>query len=251
MRLRDLDLLARLGLSGLVLVLLGGLAASVGYIYQHHAPRDGRPQFAYDDLVGVYHGIERPSSLVTALQSGHPEGLDPSDRELLLGWLASDRISEDYDNLDLGEASPAEVIDRACLQCHARKSDDPAAAALPLEYWDDVEALAYSYEVAALPPEILVVTTHTHALALGTLGLVTALLVLATRFSRRLVGALVAACGLGLLLDLASWWLARDSAALVAGVVLGGALLCASLALQLVLVLLDLWLPARDGAALD
>lgn len=247
MKLRELGLLARLGLTGLILVLAGGLLSSGAYVREHHAPRDQREGFSYDDLVGVYHGLESPSALLGALERGHPETLAADQRRTLVDWLNGERVSGDYDNLDLGDSSPAEILDRACLDCHSRNSDDALARALPLEYWDDVKALAYSYEVAPLPTEILLVTTHTHALSLGTLGLLICALGLATRFPQALVGLLVAGCGLGLAADLAGWWLARDSGGLVALIVAGGALFALCSGLLLVLALLDLWLPQRGA----
>ncbi len=249
MTLRGLNGWARSGLSGLVLVLLGGLVASAAYVRVHHAPRDQQAGFSYDDLVGFYHGIERPAPLATALERDHPEGLDPAARATLVAWLAGDRVSGDYDNLDLGDASPAEILERNCVDCHARNAADELAAALPLEYWDDVEALARSVAVAPLPIDILLVTTHTHALSLATLGLAACALGLLTRFPRGLTGALVAGCGLGLALDLAGWWLARAHEGFVVAIVAGGGLFALSAALLLVLTWIDLWWPVKGVSA--
>lgn len=244
-QLRELGLGARLGLTGLVLVLAGGFVASGAYVRAHHAPRDQREGFAFDDLVGVYHGLDRPSALVGALERQHPPELDPAERATLLAWLGGDAISDGYDDLDLGDAAPAEILDRNCVGCHGRNGDDPAATAIPLEYWDDVKAVAYSYQVAPLPEEILLVTTHTHALSLGTVGVVLALLALGTSFSRRLIGTLIAVLGLGLLVDLGSWWLARENEAFVTAIVWAGGSFAVASGLLILLILADLWLPRR------
>jgi hypothetical protein len=81
------------------------------------------------------------------------------------------------------------------------------------------------------------------------------LLALATSWPRALVGGLVSLGSIGLLIDLASWWLARSdvpvlstlsSAFFVKLIVAGGALFAGALALQLALVFVDVFLPDRS-----
>ena len=248
--LRELGFAARLGLTGLVLVLAGGFVASGLYVQEHHAPRDQKEEFAFDDLVGVYHGLDRPSALVGALQSDHPPELSAEDRATLLTWLGSETISDDYDNLDLGDSAPAEILDRNCVSCHGRNSEDPIGDTVPLEYWDDIKAVAYSYKVAPLPEEILLVTTHTHALSLGTVGVALALLALCTSFAKRFpawIGSLIAIMGLGLFVDLGSWWLARDTEIFVTVLVWAGGSFALASGLLILMILADLWLPRRKS----
>jgi hypothetical protein len=71
------------------------------------------------------------------------------------------------------------------------------------------------------------------------------LLLWGTRFGRGLVSLVSLLVSAGLLLDLVSWWLARDSAAWVNGILVGGAAHAGGVGLAGLLVLLDLWLPAR------
>lgn len=247
LRLRSLPAGARLGVTALLLVLLGGLLASGLHMQAHHENRDERAGLSMDDLRGAYHGLRNTAPLITALEDGHPDDLPEASRELLLGWLRGERISEDYDSLELGDAAPAEVLDGACLSCHARQSEDPIGQELPLEYWDDVAKVAFSREVAATGKEVLLASTHTHALALGSLGLVVALLALLTRWPRGVIGWLVGAAGVGLLADLACWWLARSSLALVPVLVAAGALFALSTTALILLAIADLWLPRRAG----
>lgn len=245
--LRSLGLGQRLGLSFLLLVFLGGLVASAAHLVLHHQGRDGVPGLSLADIEGVYTGVKTEAPMRVALERGHPEGLDPAQREVLLEWLRGDRISEDYDSLDLGEAAPAEVIDAACLRCHARGASEGEGIGdeVPLEYWDDIEKVAYSREIEPLPTEIVVASTHTHALSMAWIGIVLVLLLGRTRFSRAPAGALSLGLGLGLALDLGGWWLARFSGAWAPAVAVGGALFGVSAALAALLVLAELWLPAR------
>jgi hypothetical protein len=245
LRLRDLPFAVRLGFTGAIASLLLGVWASLEHLEDHHQNRDGRPGVSLDDLKGAYHGIDAPSPLVQALESGHPNTLAVEDRALLLKWLNSEKQSENFDNPDLGASAPAEVIQRGCLACHARKSTqgEGIGQRVPLEYWDDVQKLVFARHIDATPKEILITSTHTHALSLGTLTLVISLLVLCTRFGSRWKSAIVLLGGLGLATDLAGWWLSRAEADLVWLVIVGGACWSFSTAMGALLVLVELWLP--------
>ncbi len=228
-RLRDLGVMAKIGVACLILTLLGGAAASGLYLRLHHDNRDERAGFTIDDVRAHYHGIVSRAPLLVALEEGHPVDLAQSEREILVSWLRSGRINEDYDNLELGASAPAELIAARCTGCHSRRaSGEGAFAALPLEFFDDVRAVAFSRDVQPVGREILAASTHTHALSLATLGLVMSGLGLATGWPRRLTGALVLLCGAGLLGDIGAWWVARwwvEAAwvIVVAGVVFNGA----------------------------
>jgi hypothetical protein len=241
--LAELGLGARIALTCLALVFAIGFAASAEHLVQHHQNRDGQSGVSLVDLEGAYHGVRAPAPLATALERGHPEDLPPAERELLLGWLGGGRVSEDYDNLDLGESAPAEILAGSCLACHGREQ---AAAGVPaLEYWEDVTKVAFAREIAAVPREILAASTHTHALSLAAVSAVIGGLWLATRWPARLKEGLFAAGALALLADLAAWWLARELAWMVPVIALAGGVFAAATGLALAGILLDLWLPRR------
>lgn len=256
LELRRLPALVKLGLTGLLLSMGGGFVASFTHLVQHHENRDERPGFTIDDVRGAYHGIESEAPLRRAIEANHPaeiEGAAPlsePQRRTLLEWLASDRISEDYDNLDLGDMAPAEIIATSCLDCHSRQAADASAAAraIPLDFWDDVKAVAFSREVNPTAPEIVIMSLHTHALSLATLSIVLALLLLASRWPRWCVGTVVALGGVALAADLAGQWWARSVEGLVWMIAVGGAVYGGASVLQLLMVLIDMWLPAGDSA---
>lgn len=243
-RLRHFPTAPRVGVTALVLVLFIGLWASLEHMRGHYANRDGRPELSLDDLRGAYHGIDSPSSLLAALQRGHPEELAEADRQLLVLWLQGSRIAEDYDSLDLGESAPAEVIDRGCLQCHSRQSGaDEGTGVVALDYYDDVERVAFSKRVMPTPVAVLAASTHAHALSLATLALVVMLLALMTRWSGIAVRWGCALLGLGLLGDIGGWWLARLGADWVWLIVVSGVIFNGATGLLLGAVLLEMWLP--------
>jgi hypothetical protein len=250
LELRNLGVLARIGIGCLVLTLLGGAAVSGWYLRTHHDRRDDRPGFTLDDVRAHYHGIESRAPLLVALEAQHPDGMPEAERGTLLSWLRSGRISEDYDNLDLGASAPGEILAARCVSCHSRRATgDDAWPVLPLEFFDDVRAVAFSRDVRPVNMEILAASTHTHALSLATLGLVISALGLATGWPRRLTGALVLACGAGLLADIGSWWLARWWAEGALVIVGAGAVFNGAVGLLGIAVLADLVMPRRGKRA--
>jgi hypothetical protein len=246
-RLSALPFGARAGITFLLFVLLGGYFAASKHLVAHHENRDEREGMSLDDLVGAYSGIRNKAPLITALERDHPEELPAKDRDLLLGWLTSDRIAEGYDALDLGDDAPAEVIDRACLQCHSAGAEegDGIGETMPLEYFDQVRNLAFSREVSPTSVEILIASAHTHALGMGTLSLVLVLLMLATRWPRWMASVLIGFNGFGLFVDLACWGLARQSGAFVPVLAVSGAVWAGTGVVMIGLMLVDLWIPRR------
>jgi hypothetical protein len=247
-RLRQLGVGARLGVACLLIVMLGGLAASVAHIYFHHSKRDEKAGLSVDDVKGAYGGVNVPSKLIAALEGNHPPELPKDKRDALLKWLRSDKVNTDYDNLDLGDNAPVEIISKNCLSCHARKVADthPIAKTIPLDYFEDIKKLAYSKEINRVPLEILVVSSHTHMLTLAPLGLVGCGLLLATRWPRRFVGGCTAIVGVGLLGDMAGQWLARVDPNLIYLLFVGGGMYVGGLVLAIVATLAELVLPGRE-----
>ncbi|MFG0285930.1 MAG: hypothetical protein ACF8R7_16050 [Phycisphaerales bacterium JB039] len=252
-RLRDLGIMAKVGVACLVLTLLGGAAVAGWYLRMHHDSRDERAGLTIDDIKAHYHGIVSRAPLLVALEKGHPdelasaEDLPQAERAILLSWLRSDRISDDYDNLELGANAPAEILAARCVTCHSRRATGEGAhPALPLEFFDDVRSAAFSRDVQPVGTEILAASTHTHALSLATLGLVMSALGLATGWPRWLMGLLVLLCGAGLLGDIGGWWLTRtwvQGAWLVVG---AGFVFNAAVGLLGLAALADLVMPRRD-----
>jgi hypothetical protein len=247
MKLRALPWSVRFSIALLMLVAGGGLAASWTHIYMHHSNRDEQPGLSYEDVAGAYHGVKVTAPLLRAIERGHPEGLPQAERAALTKWLTSSRVNEDYDNADLGEMAPVEIIARSCLTCHARPeaATHPIANKYPLDYFDDVRKFAVSREIKPMEKRVLVMSTHTHALAMVPLTALVAGLMLCTTlpgFLRRGLGLLAS---LGLAVDIAGWWLARETEGAVWMVFVGGGVYSAAMALMVLLVLLDVLRPGR------
>lgn len=243
-RLRRLSLSLRIAATCLIIVLAGGYAAAVRHMYDHHHNKDERPGLTMDDIVGAYHGVNRQAGMILALDGHMREYVNDAEHAALMEWLHGDTIGEDYDNLDLGDNAPAEILDRNCVRCHSRNATegDGIGERVPLEYWDDVKKQAFSRQLDPVPIEILTLSTHTHALSMTVVTLMTALLFLATGFPRGLRHGLVGLTCLALLVDLGSMWMARWSEPFCYVMVVAGGVYGAGLMLQLLGAFADMWL---------
>lgn len=249
--LRDFGIGVRLGITLLCLVIIGGSAVSGYFLREHYANRDERPGFTIDDVRAHYHGIRSKAPMVVALdENNHPENLDPKLRQALLAWLNGDRLTQDYDNFDLGDMAPAEIIAANCVSCHDANATGPDAyPQLPLRYFDDVRAASISRDINPVAEEVQLASLHAHSLGLASVCMIAVLLLALTRSPSAWKGLLAILVGGGLLLDLAAWIPARDNVALVWAIMGGGFAFQAGTVLALCTVILDLWLPRRRQAS--
>lgn len=247
--LRSLPYSFRLGVALLVLTLLGGYVVSGIHLRLHYDNRDEEPGLTMNDIIGAYHGVQSPSPLIESLESGHPEALSDPERSALLDWLRGDRLSQDYDNLDLGENAPSEIIAFNCLDCHTRSArGDGAMPEVPLEYWDDIQSIAYSKNIQPAGSNIVAMSQHAHAPTMAVILIVVAWLGACTRFGLRLTGLITLVGGLGLLIDMGGWWITRQYAAFAYPMVIAGAAYGIATTLLGLMVIADCLLPARGKA---
>lgn len=237
----------RVGLTCLLACLAVGQVAGLQHMVGHYDKRDDRPGFTVDDIKSAYHGLDAPAPLQIALNRGHPEKLKEPERKVLLAWLGSGKIVQDYDNPDLGVASPKEIIASSCLQCHSAKLDpakaDPKARMVTLDTTEEIKKFASARQVLPTPADKVLVSIHAHAPSMALMSLAVVVMAGLSRWPRRLVGTLTALCGVGLICDFAGMWLARSSEAWIGVLLAGGAAFHLSFSLLVVLALAEMWLP--------
>lgn len=240
-----MNLFARLGMVCIILTILGGFVASGIHLKWHHENRDEREGLSQTDIVGAYHGVRNRAPMLVAMEGNHAEELPSEQRKILLDWLNADRISEDYDNLDLGDLAPAEIIAVNCLNCHSRQTPDGPdnASDIPLDFWDDVRAVSFSREISPTNIKVLAASTHAHALSLGTLLILAVLLAVMTRWPQKCIGIVSLIAGASLLIDMAAWWLARNNEGLVILIILGGTAFSGATVILYLSVIVDLLMP--------
>lgn len=244
-RLCDFNFFTRVGLTGLLITFAIGQLAALYHTQRHYDNRDERKGFTLDDIRAAYHGINAPSPLSTAIAATppHPADFKAADRDVLTKWLASGKIDENFDNPDLGPASPKEIIAASCLKCHSVRAGDEKARALPLDTLSDVKRLAFPRQVNPTPIDKVAVSTHAHAPALASMAFIVFCMALMTRWWKWFVGMVIALVGVSLALDISSWWLARDREIFVPLIYLSGLAFNVGIGFLLVITFFDLWIP--------
>lgn len=252
-RLRDLPYPLRLAVACFLLVVLGGYAAGLYYMAEHHGKKDGDDALSWRDLVGLYHGAEVPPPLLSALDDPDhvevKETIPAAELEVLKRWLDVDYERTDrrevlkrgFEDPPLDQPAdalvPIDVLYERCDSCHGPQKD---AGHVPLATFDQVADHAFGQTLTPLSPEILAVSTHTHALGMAPYTLLVAAVFFFASFGRALRHLVILGMTLGLLLDLGGMWLARLTETGVAVMVGGGALTGFCLCLGLGLSLLEL-----------
>ena len=248
-QLNRLGVMARLGLTVLIATMVAGYFVAGVHLLWHYENRDGVEGISRDDITAAYHGIEQESPLRAALMRGHPEGLVPEEKDALIAWIDSGAPGRDYDNFDLGDMAPAEVIDRSCLSCHARASTQGAGIGqrVPLEFYDDVAKLSVAREVLPNSQAIVAASMHAHAPSMSVVMIVLGMLALCTPMARRVTGFVLMVGALGLAADFAGQWMARDTAAMSWVIVVGGFAAAGATTLLGLFAAVGMWAPARKS----
>ena len=116
---------------------------------------------------------------------------------------------------------------------------------MPLDYFDDVRKLAVSREIKPMEKRILVMSTHTHALAMVPLTALVGGLMLCVTTPRVLRNGLPLLASLALAGDIAGWWIARQAEGGVWLVLIAGGAYSAAMAAMIALVVVDVLRPGR------
>jgi hypothetical protein len=273
--------LARLPLSGKLLVTLFLLVVGPGYlfgpanIFFRHQDADLEPGLSVDDLRRTFHGMEKqvtPEAEITVnsamLEQVRPggemrehleQGGEPAIRSLI-SWLEGGAKEDDFAKTGLAvpnDPSAKEVISANCIECHnadgGEMEDIPyaATAEAEVEYALVMETAKPEFErhqsgpqtlaLAPTGPKELVHITHAHILTIPVFTLLVGVLFLMTGFGERVKLILAPLPMLAVLLDISSWWIARVAEPFIYVIAASGALFGAAYGLQILCVLGDMW----------
>jgi len=255
LRLRDLSTPIRVALTCICLVIGGGYVASLYYMWHHVGQKDDEAGVTLIDIVGTYHGVDRPSRILVALgdeahRSEYLAGMTDDEYAVLQDWLALPdvaAIQQRYDELP-DEApeealAPADVLDERCVRCHRPGAEEGGGigSEIPLHNLPVVERFAYAKRLEPISVDILAQSTHAHALSIPVFTLIACGLLLGTCWPRRFRHGVIMICCVGLLLDFSGMWLARMHEGFVWCIIVGGGLYGIGLSLALAGSVVSMW----------
>ena len=216
--------------SALLVLGLGYLFAMV-HVYNSHAGRDGKPGLTAADLAIAYSGSKEATQLEAALTGPMSQMLPNDERGRIVGWVRRGTNEQEY------EAEIKAILDKRCTTCH--DGSNPHIA--DLSRFDKVA------ETAELDTGMdiftLVRVSHIHVF-----GLTFVFFIMGLIFSHAFVrpvwfkAVVIAAPFAAIIGDVMSWYLTKLNPAFAWLVLIAGALMGMSFAIQWTVSMYQIWL---------
>lgn len=216
----------------MILIVLGiGYVFALIQIYEVHAGKDGRPGVSVEDIRIAYSGSKADTRLEVALKGAMASMLPAAERQRIFDWVRLHQASE-----AVYQAEVKPIIDARCAACHS--GANPHIPAL-LSYPELSRMVVLDTGVSV---GTLVRVSHIHLFGItfifGFMGLV---FCHAHMRSHVLKNVIIAAPFVAIIMDIASWWLTKVSTPFAYVVVVGGALMGLSFALQWLVSIYQMW----------
>jgi hypothetical protein len=213
------------------LIVLGiGYLFAMIQIYEVDAGRDGKPGLTAKDIAISYGGNKTAAKLESAL-SGPMSGMLPANESaMIIAWLHNGLDKAEYD------AHIKPIIDQRCLSCHG--GSNPHIPNL-----NGYENLAKVAQIdTGMSIATLVRVSHIHLF-----GITFIFFIMGMIFSHSylrpvwLKSAIVVLPFLAIIIDIGSWYLTKINTAFAWAVIIGGALMGLSFAIQWIVSMYQMW----------
>jgi hypothetical protein len=213
------------------LIVLGiGYLFAMIQIYEVDAGRDGKPGLSAEDIAISYSGNRTATRLESAL-SGPMSGMLPREESsTVISWFHRGLDKQEY------EAQIKPIIDRRCLSCH-----DGSNPHIPnLNSLENISSVAQIDTGMSLATLIRV--SHIHMFGITFIFFVMGLI-----FSHAYVrpvwfkSTIIALPFASMVIDTGSWYLTKLNTAFAWTVIIGGALMGMSFAIQWIVSMYQMW----------
>ena len=226
----------------MILIVFGiGYIFALIQIYEVHSGLDGKRGLSVEDIRIAYSGSKADTRLETALKGPMAGMLPESDRARIFEWIRAEKASK-----KVYEAEIKPLIEARCKVCH--NGSNPHIPSL-MTYADISKLVVMDTGVSI---GTLVRVSHIHLFGITFIFAITGLIFChAHMSSHALKNIVIALPFIAIILDIASWWLTKVSTPFAYVVVIGGALMALSFAVQWCLSMYQMWIykPQRPAAA--
>jgi len=261
----------RITLTAFLAMLGVGYLFAIANIFGMHSGADGKPGLSLDDLRAAYSGLTItrdsrtvvPSRMLQMIEGSMRQYVsDDEDYAALHGWLAEGNGESGLDAKRDGR-TPRRVITLNCLRCHAADSGKRIGTIAP--FGPDQLTVDYAMigkfttaapqssraTVRVGPQESphLILVTHAHMLAIPIFTLIVATLFWHTRLPVAVRSPVTPIPMLVLVVDFASWWIARISPGFIYLIAAAGGMYGLTFGVQIITIVIDLWRPAPPTSA--
>jgi mono/diheme cytochrome c family protein len=238
MSLRNAPASHRAFATSVLLVLgLGYLLAQV-YLYTKEVkPMMDEGHGLVEGVGYTYNGVPTAEpKILVSLRGSMASTVSPTEFEAIKAWIDDGATEAGY------AGAVQNVIEKSCASCHSASGYPPVVT----NYQD---TLALTAPDSGVDIKKLARMTHIHLLGIPLLLFMIGSLFLRTRFSERLKVPLVILPFLGVVWDIAHWWITKMNPSAALGIIFGGILMGTGFGLQWALTMWDVWMPCKDRAA--
>lgn len=212
---------------------LGYLMAIV-YLYAKEVrPHSLEGHGIVQGVANTYHGIPSESPLLVSLRGSMSSTVTTEELTSIVDWVQAGAHEDTFG------AVVGPLIAANCAECHS--ADDGYFP--PLTTY--AEVAEFAKPGGGMSVQKLARQTHVHLLGIPMLLFILSWMFVQTRFSERLKSVLIVLPFLGVVWDVAHWWITKLNPDAAAGVIFGGILMNLGFAAQWVLIAWDVWAPLR------
>ncbi len=218
---------SELTLYGLVMVVLGlGYVMALGYLYLTHQGLNGKPGISVQDIAISYYG-NRSGTRLEMMLRGPMKGMrSQQDLDRIVAWLKSGADEKGYDKI----IHP--IIEKRCARCHSEKS----GMNLPdFTTYSGIHAVAKVDTGMSI--QTLVKLSHIHLFGIGLVTFVLGFVFTLTSLPAWLKNVVIAAPFVGVVVDIATWYLTKWDPIFAYTVVVSGVVLGIAWGMQIVISL--------------
>jgi len=220
----------RVMFTGTLVVLGVGYLFAMIYIFASHAGRDGNPNLSVDDLIIAYSGSKSDTRLEGALKGPMANMLPQNERDEVIAWVRRGAEQEEYTT----RIEP--IIEKRCMVCH--NGSNPHIASL--KKYEDIMLMAELD--TGMDIFTLVRVSHIHLF-----GITFIFYIVGSIFCHAYIKlvwvkcALIATPFLAIVLDIGSWYLTKVYPPFAWVVMVSGAFMGVSFAVQWVISIYQMW----------
>lgn len=231
----------RVMFTGTLIVLGTGYLFAMIHIFASHAGRDGNPNLSVQDLIIAYSGSKTDTHIESALRGPMAGMLPDTERNTIIAWVRDGAKQAAFES-----SGAAGIVEKRCVMCH-----NGANPHIPnLATFEGISQVAEAD--TGMDIFTLVRVSHIHLF-----GITFIFFIVSSIFCHAYLRPLWLKCVvmmtpfLAILLDIGSWYLTKLYAPFAWVVMISGALMGVSFAIQWVISMYQMWLYKPSAALLE
>jgi hypothetical protein len=224
-----------------LLVLGMGYLFAMIHIFASHAGRDGNPSLSVNDLIIAYSGSQSDTRLEAALKGPMAKMLPPTEKSEVIAWVRRGAEEKDFESSGVHS-----IIEKRCITCHSGKNPH-------IPNLSNFEGISQVVEKdTGMDIFTLVRVSHIHLF-----GLTFIFYIVSSIFCHSYVRPLWLKCIIiavpfvAIICDIMSWYLTKIYTPFAWVVLLSGAFMGVSFAIQFFTSLYQMWIYKPAQAIID